>query len=107
MKIFFSSTFIDKKKLEEEKINYPIKLEYYKIINEDEMIRSEKSKFGISLIKTEYRQNETKVENKTIQYLSNDERKIEDLLKVFKENEVTPISVEDIICDFSRKLIFM
>lgn len=107
MKIYFGSTFIEKEKLEEAGINYPIKLEYYKIINEDEMIKGQKAKFGISIEKTEYIENETKKENKVIQYLSNDEQKINEILTVFKENEVTPISVEDILYDFSKQLLFI
>ena len=47
MKIFYGSTFIEKKKLEEEGIKDQIKLEYYKIINEDEIVKGNKSKFGI------------------------------------------------------------
>lgn len=105
MKIFFSSTFIKKENLKEAKINHPIKLEYYKIINEDEMIRREKPKFGIGIIKTEYLANNVKVENKTIKYLSNDEKRIEEILKVFKDNEVTPIGVDDIISDLSKQVI--
>ena len=105
MKIFYTSTFIKKEELEEVGINYPIKLEYYKIINEDEIMKGEKARFAIKVIKTEYRNDETKTEEKEITYLSNDEKKIEEILTLFKENEVTPISVEDIIYDFWKKAI--
>ena len=99
MKIFYTSTFIKKEELEEARINHPIKLEYYKIINEDEIMKGEKARFGIKVIKTEYINNNTKTEEKEITYLSNDEKRIEEILNIFKENEVTPISVEDIIYD--------
>ena len=105
MKIFYTSTFIKKEELEEAEIKYPIKLEYYKIINEDEIMKGEKARFGIKVIKTEYINNNTKTEEKEITYLSNDEKKIEEILTLFKENEVTPISVEDIIYDFWKKAI--
>lgn len=107
MKIFFSSTFIKKESLKEANINHPIKLEYYKIINEDEMVNGEKEKFGIGVEKTEYIENNIKVENKFIKYLSNDEKKVEEILKIFKENEVTPIGVTDIINDLSKKIIMI
>ncbi len=107
MKTFFSSTFIKKEELEEAGISYPIQLEYYKIINEDEMVRQEKAKFGISIVKTEYKEKSIEVENKKIQYLSNDEKRIEEILNLFKENEVTPIEVEEILNDFSRKIIWI
>ena len=103
MKIFYTSTFIKKEELEEVGINYPIKLEYYKIINEDEIMKGEKARFGIKVIKTEYINNNTKTEEKEITYLSNDEKRIEEILNIFKENEVTPISVEDIIYDLVIK----
>ena len=103
MKIFYTSTFIKKEELEEARINHPIKLEYYKIINEDEIMKGEKARFGIKVIKTEYINNNTKTEEKEITYLSNDEKRIEEILNIFKENEVTPISVEDIIYDIVIK----
>ena len=107
MRIFFSSAFIKKETLNEAGIYHPIKLEYYKIINEDEMIRKEKAKFGIDIIKTEYRKDEVKVEDKKIQYISNDEKKIEEILTILKENEVTPIAVEDVLNDFTKKTMWI
>lgn len=105
MKIFFGGTFIEKEKLEEAGIEHPIKLEYYKIINEDEFIKKNNEKYGIKIVKTEYLQNDTKVEDKTIKYLSSNEQKINDILEILKYNEVTPISVQDVICDFSKSTI--
>ena len=105
MKIFYTSTFIKKEKLQEAGKEYPIKIEYYKIINEDEIMKGEKAKFGIKVLKTEYRDNNIKVEEKEITYLSNAEKKVEEILNLFKENEVTPISVEDIIYDLWKKTI--
>ena len=103
MNSFFGGIFIEKKKLEGEGIRYPIKLEYYKRINEDEIIKKENPKYGITVIKTEYIPNNTKVERKDIKYLSNDETKINNIYKIFKNNEVTPIAVEEIISDLSKK----
>ena len=73
LKTFFGSVFIEKEKLEEAGIKYPIKLEYYKQINEDEISNYEKPKYGIEIIKTEYKPDYTKVENKKIKYITNDE----------------------------------
>ena len=52
MKTFFGSVFIEKEKLDEAGIKYPIKLEYYKQINEDEISTYQKPKYGIEIIKT-------------------------------------------------------
>ena len=104
MKTFYGGTFIDKELLEGAGKNYPIKLEYYKNINEDELIGGKNSKFGISVVKTEYLPENTKVETKNIKYLTNDEKEIEKVLETFKRNQVTPIAVEDVICDLYKKV---
>ena len=105
MQIFYNSTFISKEHLEEAEINHPVKLEYYKIINEDEMIKGEKAKFGIGVIKTDYVGDNVKTEKEVIKYLSNDEKQIENILNVFKKNEVTPIGVKDVITELSKQSI--
>lgn len=107
MKTFFGSIFIEKEKLKEAGVEHPIKLEYYKIINEDEFINKSNAKYGINIVKTEYLDNDTKVEDKTIKYLSSNEQKINDILKILKDNEVTPICVQDVICDFSKTSLFI
>lgn len=106
MKIYFGSIFIEKEKLKEAGINYPIKLEYYKIINEDEMTKSKKPKFGISIEKTEYLENNIKFEKEVMKYISNDEQKINEILTILKDNEVTPVSMQDVIYDFSKQMLF-
>ena len=104
MRTFFGGKFIEREKLIEAGIQYPIKLEYYKKINEDQFTKKENAKFGIAVVKTEYIPNNTKIENKEITYLSSDEQKIDKILNIFKENEVTPIGVEDILSDLSKEL---
>lgn len=108
MKTFFGGTFMNKKQLEEAGINYPIKLEYYKNINENEWGKEKEnfSRFGIKVVKTEYKPGETKVENKEIRYLSNDEKRINEVLTIFKEHEVTPIAAEDVLSDLSQKRFY-
>ena len=102
MKIFFGSIFIKKEELEEAGIEYPIKLEYYKRINEDEYIKNINMKYGINVVKTEYIPNNIKIENKEMPYITNNEEKINNILKIFKENGVTPIAVEDVIEDLNK-----
>jgi len=107
MKIFFGSTFIEDEKLKEGGINHPIKLEYFKIINEDQITKMEKEKFGIKVVKTQYINNDINVEDEMVQYISNDERKIDEVLTLFKKNEVTPINMQEVIIDLSKKSLFM
>lgn len=107
MKIFYGSKFIEKEKLEEAGINHPIKLEYYKMIHEDELIHGNNPKFGIKVIKTEYLKEDTKLEEKEIKFLSNDEKKVNEILEILKENTVTPVCVQEIIYDFSQNFMLL
>lgn len=105
LKRFYGGLFIEKEKLEEAGINHPIKLEYYKRINEDEVNKQKGYKFGISIVKTEYLNNNLKVESKDIKHVTNDEIEADKILKIFKENQVTPINSEEIISDlFNNRL---
>ena len=103
MKTFFGCVFIEKEKLEEAGIKHPIKLEYYKQINEDEINSYKKKKYGIEIIKTEYKADCTKVENKNIKYVTNDEIEANQILNIFKINQVTPINSEEVIVDLFRE----
>lgn len=101
MRTFFGGAFIDKEKLEEAGIEHPIKLEYYKQINEDD-INSGKEKYGIEIVKTEYIPDNLKIETKNIKYVTNDELEEDRILNIFKENQVTPINSEEVILDLFR-----
>lgn len=101
MRTFFGGAFIDKEKLEDAGIEHPIKLEYYKQINEDE-INSGKGKYGIHIIKTEYIPDNLKIETKSIKYVTNDEIEEDRILNIFRENQVTPINSEEVISDLFR-----
>lgn len=102
MKTFFGGKFIEKEKLLEAGIKYPIKLEYYKKSDEARSIKENKPKYGISIVKTSYKE-DIEIETKEIEFLSNDENKIEELLRKFKENDVTPVSAEYILTDLSKQ----
>lgn len=97
MKTFFGGIFIETKKLKEEGIEYPIKVEYYKI--------EEENKFGIEIIKKEYKQQKINIEKQELKSLSKDECRINRMLELFKKNEVTPISAPEIIEDFFGKTL--
>lgn len=91
MNTFFSSTFIKQEALEEARIDYPIKLEYYKM--------KEGKKFGIEIVKKEYKKEGTKVDNKQKENISEDEKEIEGILKTLERNEVTPTELDEILND--------
>ena len=99
MKNFFGSIFINRDDLLEAGINYPIKVEYYKITNEPE--KENKLLYGIQVIKTEYKE-KIGVEQNRIEHITNDESEITKILSLIKENEVTPIGLEDVIIEIKK-----
>lgn len=98
MKNFFGSIFINRDELREAGIDYPIKVEYYKIINEEEKTNSDRLIYGIQVIKTEYR-DKIGVEQEKIEHVTNDENEITKMLDIIKEHEVTPIGLKDVILE--------
>ena len=96
MKNFFGSIFINRDELRDAGIDYPIKVEYYKIINEEEKRNQDRLMYGIQIIKTEYR-DKIGIEQNKLENITNDEREITKMLSIIKENEVTPRGLEDVI----------
>lgn len=96
MKTFFSSTFIKQEALDEARVSYPIKVEYYKIIHQEEKLKQEKAKFGIYILKKEYKKEGVNKEDEEIQYVTNDEKQIEEMLANLERNQVTPIGLKDV-----------
>lgn len=101
MKTFFGGKFIENSKLKSAGINHPIKLEYYKMIHDDSVIKQHKAKYGLQVVKTEYEKEKVNITKKEITYLTNDEMLLDRILNAFKRNDVTPIGVEDIINDIA------
>lgn len=101
MKTFFDGIFIDKYKLEEVGIDYPIKLEYYKTITEKENVEA---KFGIEIVITEYKSNFVNVESDKLENLTNNPEEIEKILTVFRDNEVTPTDMRYVLDDMLIKV---
>lgn len=97
MKSFFGSLFIDKSQLEE--LECPMKLEYYKTSKTE----NNRTIYGVEIVVIEYRKDRTYVEAKEVGEISLDEKEIEYLLQLFKDNVVTPVSVEYIIEDYMKE----
>lgn len=101
MKNFFGSIFINRDKLKKAGINYPIKVEYYKVINENEEKKQNQLTYGIQVIKTEYRER-IGVEQNKVESITNNETEINKMLSLIKENEVTPVGLEDVIVEIKK-----
>ncbi len=103
MKVFYGGFFIEREILLEAGIQHPIKLEYYKIINKDGLTSKNRETYGIEIVKTEYIDNNTQTEEKELKFLSNDEKKVDKILKLFKRNAVTPVAAEDVVEDLLKQ----
>ena len=101
MKNFFGSIFINRDELEEAGIKYPIKVEYYKITNETQKIKENELMYGIQTIKTEYKE-KIGIEQNKLEHITNDEKEIMQMLEKLKENEVTPVGLEDVIIELKK-----
>lgn len=80
MKSFYGGTYVGKEILANNNIYYPIRLEYYKT----EEIENFHSVYGIEVVKTEYKDDKVKVENKIIDNVTYEETKINKILEQFK-----------------------
>ena len=110
LKTFFDGIFISKEHLEEAGIKYPIKLEYYKIAR-DENVRdtnqvkefeNTNGKYGIEVVKTEYLEGNVKIETKEINNVTNSLDEADRILTLLRNNEVTPVGVEDVLEDLQK-----
>lgn len=102
MKNFYGGMFIPKENLKREGIEYPIKLEYYRIAEDDIIYNSERKIYGIEIVKTEYKDNGTRIETKGVKYVTNNIKRINKILQLLKQNYVTPITLKDVIEDYLK-----
>ena len=93
MKTFFDGIFIDGSEPDEQ-IEYPIKLEYYKTIETEENVEA---KYGIEIVETEFINGKVNIESKAIDDIAITSKEIERILTILKNNEVTPIGIQDAI----------
>ena len=93
MKTFFDGIFIDGNNSQNEG-EYPIKLEYYKTIKTEENVEA---KYGIEIVVTEVINGKVNIKSKAIDDIANTSEQIDNILTILKNNEVTPIGIEDAI----------
>ena len=94
VKTFFDGVFLDRDMLEEEGIKYPIKLEYFKTSRDEENVGTT---YGIEIVKTEYLDGNEKIETEEVNNIANNRFEQERILKILKENKVTPVALQDVI----------
>ncbi len=105
IKKFYGGIFIDRQKLSNEGIEYPIKVEYYKICDNTE--NKEITQFGLEVVKTEYKDKNINIENKEVRKITKEEKIIDTILDKLKQNEVTPVVTDYIIYDLMYQLNYV
>ena len=93
MKTFFDGIFIDSSNTDEE-LEYPMKLEYYRTIKTEENVEA---RYGIEVVKTEFIQGKVNVESKRVENITKNLEEVERILTILKNNEVTPIGIQDVM----------
>lgn len=97
-KSFFGRTTIDSSDYDDIDENEKIELEYYETHN---LTEKNERYYGIEVVKTSKKKEKFNIESKIVNNISNEEKHINNLLKILMLNKVTPISVDDIISDIS------
>ncbi len=100
MKSFYGGTYIGKEILAENNIYHPIRLEYYKIENEEDIGLS----YGIEVVKTEYKEEKPKVEKNSLENITMKESEIIELLEKFKNGTVMPSFLEEMIQEETKNV---
>ena len=93
MKSFYGGTYIGKEILAQNDIHYPIRLEYYKVEQEE----GKELFYGIEVVKTEYKEAIPVVENKLVEKITKEEVEIIELLEKFKRGTVMPALLEEML----------
>ena len=101
MKTFFDEIFINTDELINEGIEYPVKLEYFETINTEEDVEA---KYGIEIVKTDFVDGKVKTNSNIIKNITKYQDEIERILNIFRNNEVTPCGMEDVLIDMFTKV---
>ena len=92
MKTFFDGIFINKNRLLDEGIEYPVKLEYYKTVTGNENVEN---KYGIEIVKTIYKDGNENIEKNEVPNITNNQDEADRILSILRDNEVTPFFIKD------------
>ena len=99
-KTFYGNALLDAEDLKDKVNKYPIALEYYKISNKRKgLVNEEYEVYGVEIIKKEYIGEEIKTESNRIDNITKNEETLDKVIKLLKDNTVTPISLDDVIND--------
>lgn len=83
LKIYYGKAFINSEDINNAELENKIELEYYKTKND--------RKYGIEIIKKEYKKNKTEIEKSNINDINESSRKVINIIETLKKYKVTPI----------------
>ena len=99
-KIYYGEEIVNLGELIETNRKGFIKLEYY---GTKKVIENEFIEYGIEIVKKEYINRNFIKEINNISNITEDEREMKEIISILKRNKVTPIGLEDIICELVKK----
>lgn len=103
-RIFYGDVILGENELRESSTKYPIKLEYYKRKTKRMSFNNEAYEiYGIEIVKKEYQEKQINLENKTIENVTKNEKLLNKIIKMLKDNTVTPMGLSDVLHDLFNK----
>jgi len=105
--VYYGATFLDEKDLVETNITNNIELEYYRTENcKTNILKKEKTSYGIEIIKREYILDDVKVEKSRLEDISTNAKKVINIIESLRMHKVTPIGLQDVVCDLLKQKKF-
>ena len=103
-KICYGITNLEANEFPKANSDHIIELEYYKIkeIRRNILGKTTK-KYGIEILKKEYKNNNLNVESNTIVDISKNQDKVIEIINKLKKYKVTPISLNDVVEDLLKQ----
>lgn len=105
--VYYGAAFLNEKDLVETNITHNIELEYYKTENyKTSILKKEKISYGIEVVKKEYNAENIKIEKSRLDDVSRNAKKVINIIETLKMHKVTPIGLQDVVCDLLKQSKF-
>lgn len=100
---YYGGTFLEEDDLKESNIKHRIELEYYTTKNYINKVKeNEETSYGIEIIKKEYIDNKIGIETGIKKQVSNNAKKVIEIIDTLKKYKVTPIGLNDVLEDLLK-----
>ena len=96
-RIYQGETTLENEEIKGNRRSKKIQLEYYKVLEGTE-------KYGVEIVKKEYRNNKNiNTEIGTISNISESSKKVINIIETLKKHKVTPIGLQDVVEDLLKQ----